>query len=211
MITGEVDDIIAFITANETNRRLSYKKLVDILSLNISVDSLRRTLIRRGYNRRIAIGRPDIKEKNILERLEWALEHVNWTREDWCRVIWTDETWVTPRYHRKMRVTRCADKERHPDCLRPRRRKSGGWMFWRSFLGIEKGSCLFWEKEWGWISGESYSMRIAPLMEGFFRLRREQDPIVMYDNAPGYTAKETLDFFEELGVNMMKWPAFLPD
>ncbi|KAJ5823128.1 hypothetical protein N7447_005468 [Penicillium robsamsonii] len=164
LITSEVDDIIAFITANETNRRLSYEKLVDILSLNISVNTLPRTLSRRGYNRRIAIDRPDIKEKNILERLKWARGH--------CRIIWTDETWVTPGYHREMRVTRRIDEERHPDCLRPRRRKSGGWMFC-SFLGTEKGPCLFWEKERGWISGESHVVSIAPLMEGFFRLRRE--------------------------------------
>jgi hypothetical protein len=26
-------------------------------------------------------------------------------------------------------------------------------MFWASFLGLEKGPSLFWEKEWGWIQG----------------------------------------------------------
>jgi len=62
-----VDDIITFITTNEINRRLSYEKLIDILSLNIPVDKLRRTLASRGYNRRVALGRPDIKEKNLLD------------------------------------------------------------------------------------------------------------------------------------------------
>lgn len=157
-----MDEIFSFITTNEINRRLSYEKLIDILSLNIPVDKLRRTLASRGYNRRVALGRPDIKEKNLLERLTWARAHVNWTRDDWCRIIWTDETWVTPGYHRKVRVTRRADEERHPDCLRPRRRKCGGWMFWASFLGLEKGPSLFWEKEWGWIDAEGYVSHIAP-------------------------------------------------
>ncbi|EKV16769.1 hypothetical protein PDIP_34310 [Penicillium digitatum Pd1] len=43
-------------------------------------------------------------------------------------------------------------------------------MFWASFLGLEKGPSLFWEKEWGWIDAEGYVSHIAPLMEGFFRL-----------------------------------------
>ena len=206
-----MDDIITFITTNEINRRLSYEKLINIPSLNISVDTLRRTLASRGYNRRVALGRPDIKEKNLLERLTWARAHVNWTRDDWCRIIWTDETWVTPGYHRKVRVTRRADEERHPDCLRPRRRKCGGWMFWASFLGLEKGPSLFWEKEWGWIDAEGYVSHIAPLMEGFFRLRKDRNPIVMQDNAPGHSAKETIEYFEELGVCIMAWPVFSPD
>ncbi|KAG0158920.1 hypothetical protein PDIDSM_6440 [Penicillium digitatum] len=151
------------------------------------------------------------QEKNLLERLTWARAHVNWTRDDWCRIIWTDETWVTPGYHRKVRVTRRADEERHPDCLRPRRRKCGGWMFWASFLGLEKGPSLFWEKEWGWIDAEGYVSHIAPLMEGFFRLRKDRNPIVMQDNAPGHSAKETIEYFEELGVCIMAWPAFSPD
>ncbi|EKV10534.1 hypothetical protein PDIG_55890 [Penicillium digitatum PHI26] len=180
LIRSEVDDIITFITTNEINRRLSYEKLINILSLNISVDTLRRTLASRGYNRRVALGRPDIKEKNLLERLTWARAHVNWTRDDWCRIIWTDETWVTPGYHRKVRVTRRADEERHPDCLRPRRRKC-------------------------------YISYIAPLMEGFFRLRKDRNPIVMQDNAPGHSAKETIEYFEELGVCIMAWPVFSPD
>ncbi|KAG0156198.1 hypothetical protein PDIDSM_3375 [Penicillium digitatum] len=115
-----LDDIITFITTNEINRRLSYEKLINIPSLNISVDTLRRTLASRGYNRRVALGRPDIKEKNLLERLTWARAHVNWTRDDWCRIIWTDETWVTPGYHRKVDPTsspsnHVADNPRQPE------------------------------------------------------------------------------------------------
>lgn len=80
-------------------------------------------------------------------------------------------------------------------------------MFQASFLGPS----LIWEKEQGWIDAEGYVSHIAPLIEGGFRLRKDQNPIVMQDNAPGHAAKETIEYFEELGVCMIAWPAFSPD
>ena len=42
-----------------------------------------------------------------------------------------------------------------------------GWMFWGCFSGgLGKGPCLFWEKEWGTITSESYTARILPLIDG---------------------------------------------
>ena len=38
-------------------------------------------------------------KKNRQLRLQWALEHVEWTQEQWNSVLWSDETWITPRRH----------------------------------------------------------------------------------------------------------------
>lgn len=70
------------VSLRNIDRRLWYEKLIDILSLDVSVDTLRRTLAKKGYSRCIALGQPDMKEKNILERLDRARAHVNWTRDD---------------------------------------------------------------------------------------------------------------------------------
>jgi hypothetical protein len=44
-------------------------------------------------------------------------------------VFWTDETWVKPRRHKKVKVTRRRDEALHPDCVEPKVQRKIGWMF----------------------------------------------------------------------------------
>ena len=38
------------------------------------------------------INKPSLTADQRTARLSWALEHRNWTMDDWKRVIWSDET-----------------------------------------------------------------------------------------------------------------------
>jgi hypothetical protein len=73
--------------------------------------------------------KPPISEKNRLDRLAWAYEHIHWIEAQWDRVLWTDETWVNPGRHRKTGVTRKADEESTPECVIDKIPKKIGWMF----------------------------------------------------------------------------------
>ena len=64
------------------------------MNLSISISALRRALQKEGFHRRVIRKKPPISEKNARLRLAWAIEHVNWTREQWNLILWTDETWV---------------------------------------------------------------------------------------------------------------------
>ena len=44
-----------------------------------------------GYNRRIARHRPFLKNKDHKSRLKFGRKFVNWTNDDWKRIIWTNE------------------------------------------------------------------------------------------------------------------------
>jgi hypothetical protein len=45
-------------------------------------------------SRRVAAKKPFLKANHIRKRKEWARENVQLTREDWIRIIWTDESSV---------------------------------------------------------------------------------------------------------------------
>src|SRR5205085_6607309 len=49
-----------------------------------------------GLGSYIAVSKPGLWAENIEKRLQWALEHRNWTIEQWKWVIWSDESslWV---------------------------------------------------------------------------------------------------------------------
>ena len=83
------------------------------------------------------------------------------------------------------------------------------WMFWGCFSGSEKGPCVFWEKEWGIISADTYCQRIVPLVDGWIRMR----PALrfMQDNAKAHISADTQRELKERGVYITSWPAFSPD
>ncbi|CAG8835856.1 36073_t:CDS:1, partial [Racocetra persica] len=43
----------------------------------------------------IACKKPFLTKKAQRKRYNWAKEHKNWTKEDWRRVLWTDESSVS--------------------------------------------------------------------------------------------------------------------
>jgi transposase len=86
-------------------------------------------------------------------------------------------------------------------------------MFWGCFSGQDKGPSLFWEKEWGTITQETYSERVIPLIHGWIQLKgREGIQLsLMQDHAPGHAGSITMEELRERGINLIDWPPFSPD
>ena len=60
---------------------MSFAQLADVLDYGVKKDAIRSALLREGFHRCLAMRKPPISEKNRQIRLQWALEHVNWTIE----------------------------------------------------------------------------------------------------------------------------------
>ena len=112
----------------------------------------------RGYRRYKAYKKPPVSEATRHARLQFAREHINWSIEDWAKILWTDETWMTYGHHRPIYVTAKPSEHFDATCVRDRVQRKQGWMFWGCFSGGKKGPCLFWEKDWGTINSDSYQV-----------------------------------------------------
>ena len=82
-------------------------------------------------------------------------------------------------------------------------------MFWGPFSGSSKGPGIFWEKDWGSISSQSYRDHTVPVIHGW--LHMNPGLILMQDGAPGHSAKDTQVDLNERGIYPIFWPAFSPD
>lgn len=58
----------------------------------VSTLTIRRSLKQCGFNGRVAAKKPLLRPQNVRKRLQFAKEHVNWTKEDWSQVLFTDES-----------------------------------------------------------------------------------------------------------------------
>jgi hypothetical protein len=207
----QVQELVVFVCSTRTNRLLSYQQLAigPFSHWGVSEYAIRNALRKEGFKRYVARAKPPLSDKNKADRLQWALQHVSWSREQWELILWTDETWVTGGRHRKQWVTRRPGEELDPTCVIDKVRRRRGWMFWACFSGSRKGPCMFWEKEWGTINSQSYCERIVPIIQGWIRLSPELQ--LMQDGAPGHSAIDTAAELQERGIIPIFWPAYSPD
>jgi hypothetical protein len=75
----------------------------------------------------VARKKPWLSKENIKKRFEWAKEYRHWTKEDWRKVIFSDESPFTlfPDSG-KMYVRRRIGEEFLPECLRGTVKFGGG-------------------------------------------------------------------------------------
>lgn len=58
----------------------------------VGVHTVRRRLRQAGLKGCKARKKPWLSERNKKHRLEWALQHKDWTVEDWSNILWSDES-----------------------------------------------------------------------------------------------------------------------
>jgi len=73
---------------------LPLKDITNIVGLPVSETTIRRRRSEAGLGSYITAQKPGLSEKQMPNRLEWALPYKDWTVEDWKRVIWCDESSV---------------------------------------------------------------------------------------------------------------------
>jgi transposase len=149
-----------------------------------------------------------LKEIDYKRRLAFARAHRHWTVEDWACVIFTDEMSIKIAMERLsvMWVWRKLDEKYHKDCVEPKKRSTGGMMFWGVFQKGKMGPGLFCDlKGKEKISSTVYcdQVLLGPLKQ--FRnesLADISDPIVIEDGALVHKSvcKEA--------HKMLKWPEY---
>ena len=72
------------------NSFLPLRDITNLLPVKISQTTLRRRRTEFRLGSYVAAKKPDLRPENVEARLRWALEHINWSMEDWKRVIWSD-------------------------------------------------------------------------------------------------------------------------
>jgi hypothetical protein len=130
----QTQQLVDFVCASKHNRRMSYEELAhEFIYWQVGEYAIRSALDRAGFNRRWAMRKPPISEKNRKLRLKFAQEHKGWTFHNWCKILWSDETWVTDGRHQKIRVLRRPGEEWDETCIEEKVQRKKGWMFWGCF------------------------------------------------------------------------------
>ena len=76
---------------------------------------------------------------------------------------------MTDGCHKPDWITYIREEKKAISITRVKILRKRGWIFWGSFINLELGPLLFWEKNWGKINQQSYQEHIIHLINEWIR------------------------------------------
>ena len=142
-------------------------------------------------------------------RLQLAQRHFHWGRQQWARVLFSDESRFNLSHHDgRIRVLRRRG-ERFADNSLIERDRFGGVtvMVWGVIMDRRKTKLIVVQ---GNLNAQGYINQILQ-PEAVPFLQRHGPAILMHDNARPHVARICRQFLNRNNVNVLPWPAMSPD
>ena len=138
-------------------------------------------------------------------RLQLAQRHFRWGRQQWARVLFSDESRFNLSHHDDGIRDFTRKGERFADnCLIERNRFGGGGVVvWDGIMGRRKTNLILVQ---GNLSAQGYINQILQ-PEAVPFLQRHGPAILMHDNARPHLARICRQFLNRNNVNVLPWPS----
>lgn len=138
--------IIDSVTLNRAGREKSAEVLA--FEAGISTSSALRVLHKNEFSNVKPTMKPGLTDDARKQRLDFCLQHQDWTLEKWKNLVWSDETSVILGYCRgTVHIWRKRDKATHPTVICRRWKGVQEFMFWGCFTYNKKGPCHIYMAE----------------------------------------------------------------
>ena len=206
--TQRTDSLIA--RTSKIDPFITPNRICSELNLKISSRTIQRRLVEQGLFSRRPVKKPAISKKNKKARLEFAHSHLNWTREDWSKVLFSDESKFNLKNSDGMNRVRRPNGNRMDPRYGISTYKHGGGsiMVWGCFSANGTGPL---HKINGIMDRIVYKDILQDIMLPFAELEMPPGWIYQQDNDPKHTAKLVKEWFSVEKVEVMSWPAQSPD
>jgi transposase len=213
-------DIRYLVRTVESETRVPLAEIpVNTTFSNVSVRTIRRRLREEGIRKWKAVGRTLLTPKDAKLRYKWAKAHRHWTREDWEKIVWSDESLIKQDSDpRQMWVFRHQNKREkyEPKNIRTKLKYGGvKQMVWACFCNNKLGPIAFIN---GSINSHVYISILQAKLLPFIQALREDgttDIVFQQDNAKVHKSKLTnawlADSGKQNGFSIIVWPAYSPD
>ena len=177
---------------------------------NPSPRTVRRRLNDAGLHARRPVKKPLISEKNRRARLAWAHAHLRYTRAQWRRILWSDESKYNlfgsdgQKWVRRPEGTRY-----HPKYQLPTVKHGGGnvmvWgCFWQGGLGplVRINGIMDRHVYMDILTQHMRPYALREIGRGF---------VFQQDNDPKHSSKDVKAWFKRNNVKVIEWPSQSPD
>ncbi|GFS69539.1 transposable element Tcb1 transposase [Trichonephila clavipes] len=145
------------------------------------------------------------------DRREWATEHVNWRRNEWSNVLFSDKSRFSV-YPDNTRIFICRDhgSKNNPTFVHESVRFGGGGVLVYGVISIDGRTDLYIIRD-GPLTARRYRDEILRLIVVPYAAAIGDDFILMDDNCRPHRSNLVEDFLFEEGIVRMEGPGCSPD
>ncbi|GFV95614.1 transposable element Tcb2 transposase [Trichonephila clavipes] len=144
-------------------------------------------------------------------RREWATQHVNWRRNEWSNVLFSDESHFSVHPdNRRIFIWRDRCSRNNPAFVHESVRFGGGGVLVYGGISIDGRTDLYIIRD-GPLTARRYRDEILRPIVVPYAAAIGDDFILMDDNCRPHRANLVEDFLFEEGIVRMEWPACSPD
>jgi transposase len=188
------------------------RSLREAFRIEVVPQTVRRVLREQGMWAYEKKAKPFLSQAQIKNRLQFAKAHKHWTKADWRRVVWTDETKIN-RFNSDGRTWAWI---RESEELQPRQVKQtvkhggGSIMIWGCIMAQGTGYLCQIE---GTMNKDVYQSILTTHLENslsWYKINKKKI-IFQQDNDPKHTAKSVQQWLEDQPFSVLSWPAQSPD
>lgn len=187
------------------------RKVKDDLNLSVSTVTVRRRLMEAKLYARSPRKVPLLTKRHVANRMKFAKLHVDWPREKWRNVLWTDESKIVlfGTKGRRQYVRRPPNTEYQPQYT-VKTVKHGGAkiMVWGCFSYYGVGPVY---RIPGIMDQHGYIKILDEVMLPYSEEEMPLKWVFQQDNDPKHTSKRATAWFQTKKIEVMEWPAQSPD
>ncbi|GFW66266.1 transposable element Tcb2 transposase [Trichonephila clavipes] len=148
-----------------------------------------------------------LTSRHRRDRMEWAKEHVNWRRNEWSNVLFSDESRISVHLdNRRIFIWRDRGSENNPAFVHESVRFGGVY----GGISIDGRTDLYIIRD-GPLTARRYRDEILRPIVVPYAAAIGDDFILIDDNCMPHRANLVEDFLFEEGIVRMEWPACSPD
>ena len=176
-----------------------------------SKDTINRRLRENGLPAFRPRKKPLMKEVTQQRRLAFAQRHRRWSKKQWTRVIFSDESWIQMFENGGKRFVRRLPEEAYePECIVPTVKHPPKVMVWGAITPASKSKLVFIE---GNVDADKYIEILQEAhLKQFIRRHPHPNPILMQDGAGAHRAVKTQEWQRKNGIEVLpNWPGWSPD
>ena len=178
-------------------------------SVSVSRTTVRFYLRELGFRNCIAPKKPYLNVKHKADRLAFARAYESWTFEDWCNIIWTDESsFKTGKKSRQIRMWWKAYEKYNWDCITPSF-KSGhsSVMVWGAFTSFDKSPLVTIPLDKR-SSSDFVTIVYEGVLSGFYFLHDDPEQLILMEDG---ALVHRSSWRRAHGIEKLFWPANSPD
>mmetsp|Transcript_6823 Transcript_6823/g.6127 ORF Transcript_6823/g.6127 Transcript_6823/m.6127 type:complete len:310 (+) Transcript_6823:140-1069(+) len=214
-ITSTTDDrsLVTAVKRSPDRKDLTYSQMAESAGVNgLSRRTVARRLEESGEVKlRYSKKKIFVSPVNRKKRLKWCKDHLslNWTTEEWRKVIWSDESPFSLRFKGKKRAFVLTEDQHYPNQFSGTVKHDKKVNVWGCFSYNGVGN--LYNIEGIMVKQDYKNILQRQMIPSAQKLFPSGDYIFQEDNDPKHAAKICRQYLSNKGVNRLEWPSQSPD